>query len=34
MTGKEIKEKYEINFPLNDKTVYAPTDNIYKSITN
>ena len=34
MTGKEIKEKYEINFPLNDKTIYAPTDNIYKSITN
>ena len=34
MTGKEIKEKYEINFPLNDNTVYAPTDNIYKSITN
>ena len=28
------KEKYEINFPLNDNTVYAPTDNIYKSITN
>ena len=33
MTGKEIKEKYEINFPLNDNTVYSPTDNIYKSIT-
>jgi len=33
MTGKEIKEKYEINFPLNDNTMYYPTDNIYKSIT-
>ena len=28
MTGKEIKEKYEINFPLNDYTVFRPSAQI------
>jgi hypothetical protein len=25
MTGKEIKEKYNIDFPINDFTIYKPT---------
>ena len=25
MTGKEIKEKYAINFPINEKSIFRPT---------
>jgi len=28
MTGKEIKEKYDINFPLNNYTVFRPFKEI------
>ena len=24
MSGKEIKERYDINFPINDKTIFRP----------
>ena len=26
MSGKEIKEKYAINFPINENSVYSPTN--------
>ena len=25
MSGKEIKEKYNVDFPINDNTIYKPT---------